>query len=94
MRVQSLRLSAFTALGPGSIPGQGTKIPRHPVQAKKLKNNNNIPLCEDTIDCCEDITLLIAMFLVVVFWQFPGSPVVRAPHSCCQGPGFDPWLGN
>ena len=26
--------------------------------------------------------------------EFPGSPVVRTPHSHCRGPGFDPWLGN
>ena len=26
--------------------------------------------------------------------EFPGSPVVRTPFSHCQGPGFNPWLGN
>ena len=26
--------------------------------------------------------------------EFPGGPVVRTPHFHCQGPGFDPWLGN
>ena len=27
-------------------------------------------------------------------WDFPGGPVVRAPHSQCRGPGSDPWSGN
>ena len=37
--VQWLELSAFTAKGPGSIPGQGTKIPQalHGGQKKKKK---------------------------------------------------------
>ena len=26
--------------------------------------------------------------------KFPGSPVVRTLHSHCQGPKFDPCLGN
>ena len=26
--------------------------------------------------------------------EFPGSPVVRALHSHCQGSRFNPWLGN
>ena len=27
-------------------------------------------------------------------WEFPGGPVVRTQHFHCNGPGFDPWLGN
>ena len=26
--------------------------------------------------------------------KFPGSSVVRTPHSHCQGPGLNPWSGN
>ena len=26
--------------------------------------------------------------------EFPGHPVVRTLCFHCQGPGFDPWLGN
>ena len=29
-----------------------------------------------------------------MWWEFPGSPVVRTPRFHCQGPGFDPWSGN
>ena len=29
-----------------------------------------------------------------LFWDFPDHPVVRTPHFCCKGHGFDPWLGN
>ena len=35
LMVQWLRLSAFTAEGPGSIPGQGTKIPQAPDKETK-----------------------------------------------------------
>ena len=27
-------------------------------------------------------------------WKFPGGPVVMIPHFHCQGPRFDPLLGN
>ena len=26
----------------------------------------------------------------VWYWEFPGSPAVRTPHSHYQGPGFNP----
>ena len=26
--------------------------------------------------------------------EFPGDPVFRTPCFHCQGPGFNPWLGN
>ena len=29
-----------------------------------------------------------------VFREFPGSPVVRTPHSHSRGLGFNPWLEN
>ena len=28
------------------------------------------------------------------WWKFLRDPVVRAPFSHCQEPGFNPWLGN
>ena len=31
---------------------------------------------------------------VVYSWEFPGSPVLKAPHFHCRGHGFDPWSGN
>ena len=33
-------------------------------------------------------------FLKVLSRDFPGSPVVRTQCIHCQGPRFDPWLGN
>ena len=32
--------------------------------------------------------------LKVMIWEFPGSLVVRTPHSHCREPGFNPWSGN
>ena len=48
--VQWLGLCAFTAEDPGSIPGQGTKIPEATAQPEKTKtrnqnnNNNKMPV--------------------------------------------------
>ena len=39
--VQRLGLSAFTAMGLGSIPGRGTKIPQATRHSQKNNNNNN-----------------------------------------------------
>ena len=41
LAVQWLGLRAFTAEGPGSIPGRGTKIPQAAWCGKKQKANNN-----------------------------------------------------
>ena len=37
LAVQWLELGAFTAVGPGSIPGRGTKIPQAPQHGQKDK---------------------------------------------------------
>ena len=29
-----------------------------------------------------------------LYWDFPGGPVAKTPHSQCRGPGFNPWPGN
>ena len=39
MVVQWVRLGIFTAEGPGSVPGQGTKIPRAMRHGQKKKGN-------------------------------------------------------
>ena len=31
---------------------------------------------------------------IIDFWDFPGGPVAKAPHSQCRGPRFDPGSGN
>ena len=41
--VQWLGLGAFTAVGPGSIPGWGTRIPQAMQQGKKTKTKQNSP---------------------------------------------------
>ena len=28
------------------------------------------------------------------YWDFPGGPVAKTPHSQSRGPGFHPWSGN
>ena len=37
--VQWLGLGAFTAMGPGSTPGQGTKVPQAARRSQKTKQN-------------------------------------------------------
>ena len=37
--IQWLGLHAFTAQGPGSIPGRGTKIPHATRRGQKIKEN-------------------------------------------------------
>ena len=31
---------------------------------------------------------------IVLFWEFPGGPVIRTPSSHCQGPRFNHWSRN
>ena len=47
LAVQWLGLPAFTAVGPGSIPGQGTKIPQAMRRGQKEKKNACIYLVPD-----------------------------------------------
>ena len=37
---------------------------------------------------------IIYDFSNISFREFPHGPVVESLLSHCQGPGFDPWLGN
>ena len=49
--VQLLGLGAFTAVAPGSVPGQGAKIPQagkpHTVQPKQNKKQTNKKTCSE-----------------------------------------------
>ena len=42
LEVQGLGLSTFTAVGPGSIPGQGTKIPQASKRGTPAKKKKRI----------------------------------------------------
>ena len=48
--VQWLALHAFTAEGPGSIPGQGTKIPQAAWHGQKKKEATKPPLENRYVD--------------------------------------------
>ena len=53
--VQWLGLSAFTAVGPGSIPGRGAKIPqatRHSQKKKKKKKKSEILIDKANVTKC------------------------------------------
>ena len=33
-------------------------------------------------------------YIISIFWDFPGGPVVKTVYSQCRGTGFYPWSGN
>ena len=71
--VQWLRLSAFTAVGLGSTPGWGTKIPQAAWHGQKKKNKQKNKFND---------------FLILkrnTRWEFSGGLVVRIPGFHCRG---------
>ena len=75
LEVQWLRLSAFTALGPGSIPSPRNKIPQ-PCSKKKKKSN-----CSVILNTYELSHKHIMFILCVLFPRTFSTELVSAPTS-------------
>ena len=36
----------------------------------------------------------VKMAIIKNYKEFLGGPMIKIPHSHCQGPEFNPWSGN